>query len=160
MIKSIGRRSRWRHLRAGAAMIAVLCGMGAFTAIPASAATPARAGTWTQFSDGSFETPVVAPNTFQRFYNGQSIGPWTVTGDVDLSGAGFWQTADGAQSLDLDGANIGAVSQTFSTIPLEAYEVSFALAGNFDGPPTIKDGEVLVNGQVAKSFSFDTTGKS
>lgn len=148
-------RRRWRRLRLGTAVIAVLCGTATF------AATPARAGTGTQFSDGSFETPVVAPGTFQRLFAGQSIGPWTVTaGNVDLSGKGFWQTADGAQSLDLDGAQNGAVSQTFSTIPLFAYEVSFALAGNPVSGPAIKTGQALINGQVVKDFSFDTTGKS
>lgn len=45
-----GRRSR-RRLRAGSAVIAMLCGIGAVAVAP----TPARAGTraGTQFSDGS-----------------------------------------------------------------------------------------------------------
>lgn len=42
--------------------------------------------------------------TFQRFFAPATMGAWTVTeGSVDLSGAGFWQTADGNQSLDLEG---------------------------------------------------------
>ena len=160
------RRGRRRRLRAGAGVIAVLCGIGAV------AATPAHAGTGTQFSDGSFETPAVTPGTFQDLSQGQSIGPWTVTGLVDLIGAGYWQAADGAQSVDLNGqtASIpgepGAVTQTFSTIPLFAYEVSFALAGNplsqgdpLAGPLT-KTGHVLVNAHVVKEFSFNVTGKS
>jgi choice-of-anchor C domain-containing protein len=168
MIDGNGRRRR-RRLHAGAAVIAMVCGISAVAAIPARAGT----GTGTQFSDGSFETPVVTPGIFQDLGQGQSIGPWTVTaGLVDLIGAGYWQAADGVQSVDLNGqtASIpgepGAVSQTFPTTPLFAYEVSFALAGNplsQDSPlagPLTKTGEVLVNGQIVKKFSFNVTGKS
>jgi choice-of-anchor C domain-containing protein len=163
-----GRRSRRRRLCAGAAVMAVFCGIGAV------AAAPARAGTGIQFSDGSFEAPVVTPGTYQDLSQGQSIGPWTVTtGLVDLIGAGYWQAADGVQSVDLNGQTAaipdgesGAVSQTFTTTPLVAYEVSYALAGNplsqgspLAGPLT-KTGEVLVNGHVVEGFSFNVTGKS
>lgn len=162
MTQSSGRRGMRKRWRASMAVIAMFCGSGAFMAAPAHAGTvTAHAGTVTAFSDGSFETPVVTPGTFQTFYTGQSIGSWTVTtGNVDLSGAGFWQTADGVQSIDLDGDEPGAVSQTFSTVPLFAYEVSFALAGNPDDGPAIKTGQVLVNGKAVKNFSFDITGKS
>lgn len=136
-----------------AASVVVLSCVGVFAAAPASAATA--------FSDGSFETPVVAPHTFVRISAGQPLGAWTVTkGDVDLSGAGFWQTVDGAQSLDLDGSRAGAVSQTFATSPLFAYEVSFALAGNPVDLPLVKTGQVIVNGHVVLNFSFDITGKT
>jgi choice-of-anchor C domain-containing protein len=137
-----------------AAAVAVLSCVGVFAAAPASAATPA-------FSDGGFESPVVAPHTFVTIFAGQPLGAWTVTkGNVDLIGAGFWQAADGVQSLDLDGTQAGAVGQTFATSPLFAYEVSFALAGNPVDLPLVKTGQVLVNGQVALNFSFDTTGKT
>jgi choice-of-anchor C domain-containing protein len=130
-----------------------LAGVAVFTATPAAAASA--------FSNGSFETPVVAAHTFQRFFAGQALGAWTVTtGDVDLSGNGFWQTADGAQSLDLDGSRAGGVSQTFATAPLFAYEVSYELAGNPVDLPIIKTGQAIVNGQVAQNFSFDITGKT
>jgi choice-of-anchor C domain-containing protein len=136
-----------------AASVAVLSFVGVIAAAPASAATA--------FSNGSFEKPVVAPNTFVTVFAGQPLGAWTVTsGNVDLIGAGFWQAADGVQSLDLDGGQAGAVSQTFTTSPLFAYEVSFALAGNPVDLPVVKTGQVLVNGHVALNFSFDTTGKT
>ncbi len=136
-------------------MLAAVTGLAISAAGPAVGATPQR------FNDGSFETPVVASFTFQRFPTGAHMGPWTVTrGDVDLSGKGFWQTADGNQSLDLDGSVQGTVEQTFATVPLFKYEVSFALAGNPVAAPTVKTGQALVDGQVAQSFSFDTTGKT
>jgi choice-of-anchor C domain-containing protein len=150
--KTMITRRTGRFIVAAASVVVLSC-VGAITAAPASAATG--------FSDGSFETPVVASNTFVTIFPGQPLGPWTVTsGNVDLIGAGFWQAADGVQSLDLDGGQAGAVSQTFATSPLFAYEVSFALAGNPVDLPVVKTGQVLVNGHVALNFSFDTTGKT
>lgn len=142
-------------------LLVTVLSTGALAGSAVVAATPAQA--LTGFSDGSFETPVVAPNTFQRFSAPAVMGAWTVTqGTVDLSGAGFWQTADGNQSLDLDGqeGTRGAVTQTFTTVPLLKYRVTYALAGNPVSGPTVKTGQVLVNGDVLQSFSFDITGKS
>ena len=143
----------WQRLFVGAGMVGAMAGAGAITAAPIGAAT--------DLSNGSFETPVIAPNTFQTFYTGQSIGAWKVTaGNVDLSGVGFWQVADGVQSLDLNGNTNGAITQTFSTAPLVTYEVSYALAGNPHGGPAVKTGKVLINDKVAQDFSFDITGKT
>lgn len=109
--------------------------------------------------DATFETPVVTPNTFQPFSAGQQIGPWTVTrGDVHLIGAGFWQAADGVQSLDLDGGVRGGVARHFATTPLLSYRLSYALAGNPAFLPIVKTGYVAVNGQVRQQFAFDITG--
>jgi choice-of-anchor C domain-containing protein len=141
--------------------MAVLCGVGAFMATPASAGTGTASRADIGFSDGDFDTPVVTPGTFIEPGLGQSIGPWVVTmGNVDLTGAGFWQTVGGVQSVDLDGDEPGAISQTFNTFPFITYDVSFALAGNVDGGPRIKTGQALVDGHVAANFSFDITGKS
>lgn len=122
--------------------------------IPASAsAGPVVTG------DTTFENPVVTPNTFDAFFAGQQMGAWTITrGDVHLIGEGFWQAADGVQSVDLDGGVNGGVARNFPTTPLLTYRVSYALAGNFVAAPVIKTGKVLVNGDVRQQFSFDTTG--
>jgi choice-of-anchor C domain-containing protein len=148
-----GHSGWWRRVCTGAGLVSALAGLGTLAAAPANATTG--------LSNGSFETPVLTPNTIQRFFTGQSIGAWKVTkGDVDLIGAGFWQAKDGVQSLDLDGANNGTISQTFDTLPLVKYEVSYALAGNIANGPVVKTGQVLVNGRVVQNFSFDITGKS
>ncbi len=111
--------------------------------------------------DGSFEYPRVPSHTFQEFLAGASIGPWLVTsGSVDLIGAGYWQAAEGEQSLDLDGFDAGSVSQTFNTIPGRQYTVTYALAGNLEAGPTVKTGRVLIDGQDFQDFSFDVTGKT
>ncbi|HEV8555542.1 MAG TPA: choice-of-anchor C family protein [Actinophytocola sp.] len=135
---------------------------GLLTGLSVVAAAPAQA--ITGIGNGSFETPVVTPGTFQNLGAGASIGAWTVSqGHVDLIGAGFWQAADGVQSVDLDGSSApltGGVAQTFTTVPLLKYRVIYRLAGNPAQGPTVKTGEVVANGGVIQSFSFDITGKS
>ncbi len=111
--------------------------------------------------DGGFETPQIPSYTTATVAAGQSIGAWTVTqGNVDLLGSGFWSVTEGAQSVDLGGLVNGAVAQTFSTTPSQIYMVEFALAGNPDGPPSVKAGRALVNGQPVMDFSSDITGMS
>src|SRR5512139_751777 len=95
--------------------IAAVCAL--FTGVGTAAAAASR------FDDGSFENPVAAP-PFQTFPSGQSIGPWLVTsGTVDLVGPTTWLAAEGNQSVDLNGANTGAVAQTFTTVPGTKYTV-------------------------------------
>jgi choice-of-anchor C domain-containing protein len=141
-----------KSFRRTALCLALVAGLS--IAIPPSAS--ADVGT------GGFESPVVPAGTFVRLGVGQHLGAWTVTaGDVDLSGTGFWQVAEGHQSLDLDGsATRGAVSQSFDTVPLFAYQVTFALAGNPVAGPAVKTVRVLANGDAVADFSFDVTGKS
>jgi choice-of-anchor C domain-containing protein len=146
-------KSRWCRALLGTAMVATLSGLGGVTA-----ATPAAAAT--VFQDG-FENPVATVGSFDAYFSGQQMGVWTVTrDDVHLIGAGFWQNAEGVQSLDLDGGLNGAIKTKIDITPLVSYKVSYALAGNPASGPTIKTGQVLVNGNVVQSFSFDITGKS
>jgi choice-of-anchor C domain-containing protein len=140
-------------------VLAALASLGGVTAAPAAATNGCGC---VVFRDG-FETPTVPPplGNFLRFYAGQQMGAWTVTRDnVDLAGQGSWQTVEGVQSLELNGDTNGAVAVNFPTVPLFKYRVSYALAGDPVGGPTIKTGQVLVNGNVAQSFSFDITGKT
>lgn len=134
-------------------MVAALSGLGGVTTATPAAATVV-------FRDG-FEAPVATVGSFDLYSAGQQMGAWTVTrDDVHLIGAGFWQNAEGLQSLDLDGALNGAIKTRINITPLISYKVSYALAGNPASGPTIKTGQVLVNGNVVQSFSFDITGKS
>ena len=144
----------FRRLVVGAVTFGLMAGFTVVAAAPAQALSG--------FSDGGFETPVATPGSFDRFFAPAALGPWTVTeGSVDLSGAGFWQTAEGLQSLDLEGTvGFGTVAQTFTTVPLFKYKVSYKLAGNPASGPTVKTGKVLANGNVIQNFSFDITGKT
>ncbi|MFE9096670.1 choice-of-anchor C family protein [Streptomyces sp. NPDC007264] len=119
----------------------------------------------TAFSNGSFETPIVAPNVFQTFVPGQDMGLWQVeSGTVDLVDNSYWQAAEGNQSVDLNGGGPGAVSQTFTTKPGTKYTVTYDLAGNPVVDPTysppVKTGKALIDGQTFQDFTFDTTGKT
>ncbi|MFI5675756.1 choice-of-anchor C family protein [Streptomyces cellulosae] len=113
------------------------------------------------FDDGGFEYPQLPPGSIQTYPAGQSFGPWrVVSGSVDLIGRGYWQAAEGGQSLDLNGNDPGAVSQTFATTPGTAYTVSYSLAGNAIEMPAVKTGKVRIDGQDIQDFSYDTTGRS
>ncbi|MEV6979484.1 choice-of-anchor C family protein [Kitasatospora sp. NPDC093806] len=152
---SISRIRRTTTATAVAALATVsllLAGSGV-----ASGATRA----FSRFDDGSFETPKIAANSFQGFTAGQVIGPWRVAaGSVDLIGAGYWQAAEGDQSVDLSGSNAGTVTQTFTTTPGTTYSVTYSIAGNPNAGPVVKTGQALVDGQLFQDFTFDTTGKT
>ncbi|AXU17139.1 choice-of-anchor C family protein (plasmid) [Streptomyces clavuligerus] len=129
-------------------------GSGTALAAPSAAAL-------SRFDNGSFEYPLAPVNSFATLAAGQSLGPWKVgSGSVDLIGAGFWQAAEGNQSVDLNGTQPGAVGQTFTTTAGRAYTVTYALAANPGGGPALKTGRVLIDGQNVQDFSFDSTGKT
>ncbi|GAA3255540.1 hypothetical protein GCM10020216_092080 [Nonomuraea helvata] len=144
--------SPWRRLCVGAGLTGAL----AVALAPTPAAATAKLG------NGSFEQLDITPDYFQNFIIGESIGTWQVSaGSVDLARTNFWQASDGSQSVDLNGGTDsppGGVRQTIATRPGESYEVVFSLAGNPGGLPTVKTGQVLVNGAVVQSFSFDISG--
>nr|WP_221522637.1 choice-of-anchor C family protein [Kitasatospora kifunensis] len=126
-------------------------------ASPSDAATRALS----RFDDGSFEYQKAPANSFSELGTGQGIGPWQVTsGTVDLIGAGFWQAAEGDQSVDLNGSGPGTIAQSFTTTAGTAYRVSYDLAGNPQLGPSVKTGKALIDGQDFQDFSFDITGKS
>src|SRR5271169_382428 len=93
------------------------------------------------FQNGSFENGSVDPDgSFVTLAVGSmQITGWTVVaGNIDYIGA-YWVASNGARSLDLVGnQNVGGVAQTFDTISGATYQVSFDMAGNPAGPPTIK----------------------
>ncbi|MCP9958927.1 MULTISPECIES: choice-of-anchor C family protein [Streptomyces] len=132
-----------------------LLAAGTVMALAAPAAAASR------FDDGSFEYPTAPANAFTTVSAGQPIGPWKVTGGaVDLIGTGFWQAAEGGQSVDLNATQAGAVAQTFTTTAGKRYTVTYSLAANPEGGPAVKTGRVLVDGQNFQDFSFDSTGKT
>jgi choice-of-anchor C domain-containing protein len=112
------------------------------------------------FQNGSFESGTDPGANFITLANGDNtnITGWTVIrGDIDYIG-GYWQPAQGARSLDLIGDQfVGGVQQTFDTIPGATYSVSFAMAGNPAGGPTIRPLAVTVAG-TTNNFTFDITG--
>lgn len=163
-------KSSWRRLFLGLGMVGALTGLGALTA-PVAVAIPTTPGTGGVPQDcrttpgDTFETPLAPVGSFSEPSAGQTIGPWTVTpNNVDLNGRGFYQAADGVQSVDLSGNSPGGVARSFDTfafpLPLYTYVITYCLAGNPDGGPPVKTGQILVNGTPVQNFSFDTSGKS
>ncbi|GAB3948359.1 hypothetical protein GCM10029976_079360 [Kribbella albertanoniae] len=121
----------------------------ALTAAPASAATVYATG---------FEHPPVS-TAWQEYFTGQQFDGWTVTaGTVDT--VTLWQDAEGRQSLDLNGSLDGSIARTLPTQLLTTYKVTFAVAGNTEGPPVVKSGKVQVNGQDVDTFTFSIAGKN
>jgi choice-of-anchor C domain-containing protein len=112
------------------------------------------------FQNGSFEIGTDPGSSFLTLANGDStdITGWTVIrGNIDYIG-GYWQPAQGSRSLDLIGDQfVGGVQQTFDTIPGATYSVSFEMAGNPAGGPTIRPLAVTVAGNT-NNFTFDITG--
>ena len=94
------------------------------------------------FQNGSFENGTIDPGVFTTLYAGDStsITGWTVTrGSIDYIGS-YWTASNGSRSLDLNGYyQQGGITQTFDTVIGSLYDVSFDLAGNFDGEPNTKD---------------------
>jgi choice-of-anchor C domain-containing protein len=109
------------------------------------------------FANG-FENPAITAD-FHEYFTGESFDGWRVTsGTVDV--VTLWVDAEGRQSLDLNGSRDGAAARTLPTQLLTTYKVTFALAGNLAGPPTVKSGNVSVNGQQVDTFTFSIAGKT
>ena len=127
------------------------------------------------FTNGSFEntsnTYVDGGGGFMAAVTGTTIPGWTVTtGNVDWINT-YWQAEDGSFSLDLDGTQPGAISQTFATMPNATYFVQFYLSGNPDPnsycqyaadpttcpSPSDKTLTVTANGSQPGYYSFDTS---
>jgi choice-of-anchor C domain-containing protein len=109
------------------------------------------------FQNGSFETGPAAGSFTTLGAGDTSITGWTVGGNsIDYIGS-YWNAQDGSRSVDLSGNGPGSVSQTFDTILNRRYTVTFWLAGNTDGAPTVKS-TIVSAGGPGTTFTFDTTG--
>lgn len=91
--------------------------------------------------------------------NTTDIPGWTVgSGSVDLI-TGYWQDPPGGgNSIDMDGlfqAGSLSTTTTFATSPGTTYAVSFALSGNPDNGPSLKQVEVSAAAS-SSTFSFNT----
>ncbi|HEU0317982.1 MAG TPA: DUF642 domain-containing protein, partial [Solirubrobacteraceae bacterium] len=110
------------------------------------------------FADGSFETPAAPAGNFTDIAAPGAIGPWTVTaGSVDLIGAGYWQAADGVQSVDLDGTTAGTICQTYDASSPGNGAATFQLSHNFAGTASATV-QVTANGVPVGTFTHNAAG--
>lgn len=112
--------------------------------------------------NGSFESAAIDPApTFRTLSSGSTaIDGWTVSGgNIDYVD-GYWNSADGERSIDLNGnSSAGAISLSFTSVIDSVYQVRFYMAGNTDGQPAIKVVRVSAAAS-SKDFTFDATGHS
>ncbi|MDQ7250174.1 choice-of-anchor C family protein [Dongia sedimenti] len=110
--------------------------------------------------DGSFEDPHVA-GTFIALPGGSDqLNGWVIGGaGVDHIGS-YWQASEGGQSLDMSNLDAGSISRELTGLTAgREYTVTFDMAGNPDGGPTVKSLKIEVGGASA-DYDFDTTGHS
>jgi len=108
--------------------------------------------------NGSFEEGLPF-GSFKLFSKGDGIPGWKVTrATVDLVGD-YFRSADGNNSIDLNGTSYGELQQQFSTKKGKQYKLSFYLAGNPGGGPTIKKLLVAV-GNKSEEYQFDISGRN
>ena len=109
--------------------------------------------------DGSFE------GTPRTTCLGQSFGAWAVErGAVDFTDD--FIAADGRNSVDLSGSFFcsltldGSIYQDLPTTPGALYRLRFALAGNVDSDPQIKEMQLRWGDSDVATLFFDTAGRS
>ncbi len=95
--------------------------------------------------------------------SGQAIpidSGWTLAAaNVDV--VSYWPSPTEVNSMDLDGTvgSAGSVTRNLTTTVGQNYCLSYWLAGNVHGAPTVKTLTVTV-GSTTQSQSFDITGKT
>ncbi|HZN64500.1 MAG TPA: choice-of-anchor C family protein [Tepidisphaeraceae bacterium] len=150
---------------AGPASATFTIGLAAPTGVPVTVQYATSDGSATSegnspnvLTGGGFESPPVA-GQFQTFGAGQQMGSWTVeSGSVDLVAG--WQDAEGNQSVDLSGAGAGAIYLDLATVPGQNYVLRFAMAGNPEAGPAVKQMAVDFGGVRVAEPTFDTTGRN
>jgi len=114
-------------------MSRIVAGLAFVAALAAGAVTPMGGAQATLISNGSFELGP-DPGTFTTLNGGNtSITGWTVGGSsIDYIGT-YWVAADGNRSLDMNGLNIGSISQTISGLTVKS---NTSLSSISQGIPT------------------------
>ncbi len=103
--------------------------------------------------------PIVS-QSFTTFASGRNINGWTVEfNSVDLIGT-YWRAAHGYQSMQLSAQGAGAIYQDLPTTAGHYYALSFAMAGNPDGGPAVKQMEVRWGDSSLSTLSFNSAGQS
>lgn len=109
--------------------------------------------------NGDFEASGAVTAWLSLHAGSSAIPGWRISsGYVDVVGR-WWQAAGGTDSLEVGTPGPGAIEQGVATVPGRRYRLSFALAGNPQGPPRVKTLFVSA-GPVRRAFTFDTAGRT
>src|SRR2546427_1552566 len=94
-----------RHLLIFIPCILIIAAMVPLATLAKSVSSDQAVATLTDIvKDGSFEQPNLNGAGFNEYGAGQSFQAWTVaSGSIDLIGS-YWVSAQGAQSVDLNGS--------------------------------------------------------
>ena len=112
--------------------------------------------------DGDFANSL---GDWTNFVTGQTLptahNAWTVTsGNVDIINTYWTNPMPGQGSVDLDGYNPGAISQTLQTVAGQKYLLSFSLSGNpYDNPLKVL-GVYLNDTLAAPTYTVDVSHSS
>ena len=108
-------------------------------------------------TNGSFEEGTFTVAPFDTLTPGSTaLTGWSVdTGSIDWIGT-YWTASNGSRSIDLNGFDAGAISQTLTTTIGNTYVVNFDLSGNPVGLPTTKTLNVNATGGPTTGYTFDT----
>jgi choice-of-anchor C domain-containing protein len=117
-----------------------------------------------EFVNGGFETRPTGSGLMlaSEFPPRVMVGWSLVSGSIDWTADSLLQTAAGTYAIDLEGRQqngAGRMEQSFATIPGQTYRVDFFMAGNPGAAPVVKEMRVEA-GNMARDYSFDTTGKT
>ena len=111
-------------------------GAGAPDRFPAPPRQPCGGAGPNLVQNGGFESPIVTRADYRIVGAGGSVGAWRVgAGAVDFIACGFWQAAEGCQSVDLNSCEPAWVEQRLETWTGRRYALCFSVAGNPDGAP-------------------------
>lgn len=126
--------------------------LGSLTSV--NAATILANGSFENYGGTGFNSNIGAGLT------GWTIGP---SGGIDLIiyGAypGHWIAEDGNISLSLNWYGSGRISQSVSTTTGQLYSISFYMGAELNGGPPVRTMDVLWNGTVVGSPSFNYTAQ-
>ena len=146
-------RSPKANRRCAAALVSLAFSLVAMTG---------HAGETNLVTNGGLEAPD-GISAYTLFGFGNSMPGWTIEqGTVEIIASTYWESAEGSQSLDLNGIGdlIGTISQDIPTTPGQRYRIRFALAGNPEGGPDIKSLKLSWAGKELLELRFDITGHS
>ncbi|HEY0395822.1 MAG TPA: choice-of-anchor C family protein [Candidatus Elarobacter sp.] len=109
--------------------------------------------------NGSFEDGGAIAAWTSLGAGSRAVRGWRVTSGTAALVGRYWQAASGSNSLEVGSPGAGAVEQTLATVAGRRYRLTFALAGNPDGPPRIKT-LVVTAGASTGRFTFDSASRT